>query len=95
MPRDFMTCRPRLRSPLLSKSRSTIHVSTSDEIAASVRSSAVPLIARSVSITVIPFNLSQSSNRISADLISRGVPVVSKPEIGSMITTCGANSLIA
>ena len=35
MPRDFRTCRPRLRSPLLSRSRNTSQVSTSEEIAAS------------------------------------------------------------
>ena len=44
MPRDFRMCRPRLRSPLLSISRSTSQVSTSEEIAASVRSRAAALL---------------------------------------------------
>src|ERR1700686_3001450 len=79
MPRDFRMCRPRLRSPLLSRSRSTSQVSTSEEIAASVRSSAPPPIFRSVSIAVIPFCFRQSTNRIRAALTSKDVPLVSKP----------------
>ena len=92
MPRDFSTYSPRLRSPLLSRLRSEIQASISEETPRWVSFSSSPLAVRLLNIAVTPRDFRKSTSRSSVTITSVVEPTVARFDRGSTITTLGANS---
>ena len=92
MPRDFSTYRPRLRSPPCSMSRTSSHVSMSDETATSVSSCSPPPGVRLAKKAVMPRTLSASTRRSSMRCTSPSPPTFKKLDIGST-TNCGSKAV--